>query len=313
MTSFLLRRLAVALPTSLGAVFIVFLLMFAVPGDPAVLYAGPDTSEADLEAIRSRLGLDAPFYVQFGKYLLRLLQGDMGDSVRNGIPVWEAIVQRFPATLELTFAALLVAASVGTLIGIASAVWHNTWIDDALMLTALVGISLPAFWLGLLLILLFSNELGLFPPSGRGGPMWTWSGLHYLVLPAATLALSPTAYISRLVRSGMLEALSQDFVRTAVSKGLSSTAVVLKHALRTAALPVVTFIGIQVGTMLANAVVVETVFSWPGLSRLVVTSVFARDWPMVQGSILVLALSFIVLNILVDLSYSLIDPRIRYA
>lgn len=312
MARFVFQRGLLALPTLLGVAFIVFLMAQAVPGDPAIIYAGNDATQADIEAVRVRLGLDRPVHEQFLLYLGRLSKADLGQSTRNQRPVGAEIAFRLPATIELAAAAMLIATLIGVLAGILSAVWRNSLVDDILMVGALTGLSIPAFWLGLLLILLFSHQLGWLPASGRGGPIWSATGLHHLILPAITLALSPMAFVARLTRSGMIEILSQDYVRTAVSKGLAPATVVVKHAFRNAALPIVTFVGIQAGMLLANAVVVETVFAWPGLSRLVVTSVFARDWPMVQGAILVLALVFVLSNIIVDLSYAALDPRIRY-
>lgn len=305
MFDYTFRRVLVALPAILGVIIIVFAMVRLAPGDPAVLLAGETADQETIERIRVRFGLDRPVHEQFVTFLGNLVQGDLGRSTRTNRPVVEDLATFFPHTLELALGGILVAIVIGIPAGVISAVRRNTWVDALVTFIALLGVSMPVFWFGLLAILFFSVNLGWFPVAGRG------TFLH-LVLPAITLGVSSTAIITRMTRSSMLEVLDQDYVRTARAKGVLGRRVVLKHALRNALVPVVTIGGLEFGRLMAGAVLTETVFTWPGIGRLLVDSILARDYPVVQGAVLVIAVSFIFVNLLVDLVYGAIDPRIRY-
>jgi peptide/nickel transport system permease protein len=305
MFNYTLRRILIAVPSMFGVLIVVFLMVRLAPGDPALYLAGEFADQATIERIRVRFGLDRPMYEQFGIYLVRLSQFDLGRSTRTNRLVTQDLRQFFPNTVELALAAIVVALLIGVPAGVLAAVRQNTWADALVMLGALIGVSMPVFWFGLLAILYFSVQLGWFPVAGRGT-------LMHLVLPAVTLGVSSMAIIARMTRSSMLEVLSQDYVRTARAKGLQTRMIVGKHALRNALIPVVTVVGLEFGTLMAGAVLTETVFTWPGIGRLLVTSILARDYPVVQGAVLLIAVTFIVINIVVDLLYALVDPRIRY-
>ena len=305
MLQYTLRRIMISVPTIIGVLIIVFSMVRLAPGDPAVLLAGEFASPEVIERARERFGLDRSLPEQFARFVGGLAQGDLGRSTRTNRLVTEDLANFFPNTLELAFAAIVVALVVGVPAGVISALRPNGPLDFGVTFVALLGVSMPVFWFGLLAILLFSVQLGWFPVAGRG----TFS---HLVLPAITLGLSSTAIIARMTRSSMLEVLNQDFVRTARAKGLREGQVVVKHALRNAFVPVVTVIGLQFGALLAGAVITETVFTWPGIGRLLVDSIRARDYPVVQGAVLLIAVSFVLVNLIVDLIYGFIDPRIRY-
>jgi peptide/nickel transport system permease protein len=300
-----LRRILISIPTLIGVLVIVFMMVRLAPGDPAVLLAGEFASPEVIERARARFGLDRSYPEQFVRFISGLVQGDLGRSTRTNRLVTDDLANFFPNTLELALAAIVVALIVGVPAGVVSALRPNGPLDFGVTFVALLGVSMPVFWFGLLAILFFSVQLGWFPVAGRG----TW---QHLVLPAITLGLSSTAIIARMTRSSMLEVLNQDFVRTARAKGLPGRSVVLKHALRNALVPVVTVVGLQFGALLAGAVITETVFTWPGIGRLLVDSIRARDYPVVQGSVLLIAVSFVLVNLVVDLIYGFIDPRIRY-
>jgi peptide/nickel transport system permease protein len=300
-----IRRALIALPTLVGVLIIVFGMVRLAPGDPAILLAGEFADPATIQSIRERFGLDRSIPEQFGRFIGGLVQGDLGRSTRTNRLVTDDLRTFFPNTLELAIAAILVALAVGIPAGVLSAVRPNGAVDFSVTFLALLGVSMPVFWFGLLAILFFSVNLGWFPVAGRG----TWS---HLVLPAITLGLSSTAIIARMTRSSMLEVLNLDYIRTARAKGLWTDKVVLKHALRNALVPVITVIGLQFGALLAGAVITETVFTWPGIGRLLVDSIRARDYPVVQGAVLLIAVSFVVVNLVVDLVYGFVDPRIRY-
>jgi ABC-type dipeptide/oligopeptide/nickel transport system permease component len=297
------RRLLAALPTLIGVSVLVFLMVHLIPGDPARLVAGADARAEDIENVRRALGLDRPLWEQFLAFVGRVLRGDLGNSFRSGLPVAEEVAGRWWATAQLSLAAILVAVVVGGITGIASAVWRGGWIDSLALLFSLTGVSMPTFFLGLLLMLVFSVQLGLLPLTGMDTPA-------HFILPAITLGLPSAAVISRVMRSSLLEVLGQDYVRTARAKGLAETLVIRRHALRNALIPVVTVIGLQLGYLLGGAVVTETVFAWPGIGRLIIQAISARDFPLLQGAILVLAVSFVLVNLLADLLYTLLDPRI---
>jgi ABC-type dipeptide/oligopeptide/nickel transport system permease component len=301
--TFLLRRLLLAVPVLGGVSVAVFLMLHLVPGDPAALFAGMEASRADVEAVRRSLGLDEPLPVQYARFLGRLATGDLGRSFKTGRPVAEEIGARYGNTLLLGLAAMTVAVAAGTLAGIVSAVRARTPWDAAALLGSLLGLSMPPFFLGLVLMLVFSVWLGWLPLAGKEG----W---RHFVLPAATLGIPAAAVLARMVRSSLLEVLAQDYVRTARAKGLSELVVVNVHAVRNALVPVVTVVGLQLGYLLGGAVVTETLFAWPGIGRLIVQAITARDFPVVQASVLLLATTFVVINLVTDLCYSVLDPRI---
>jgi peptide/nickel transport system permease protein len=303
--NYLLRRILISVPTVLGVLIIVFAMVRLAPGDPALYLAGEFASPAQIAQVRERFGLNRPIPEQFAIFLGSVLQGDLGRSTRSNRPVVQDLRERFPNTLELAAAAILVALLIGIPAGVISAVRPGTPLDYLVTLGSLIGVSMPVFWFGLLAILYFSLQLGWFPVAGRGT-------LAHLVLPAVTLGVSSMAIITRMTRSSMLEVLSQDFTRTARSKGLTNRKVVVKHALRNALIPVVTVGGLEFGSLMAGAVLTETVFTWPGIGRLLVDSILTRDYPVVQGAVLLIAISFIFINLIIDLVYGLIDPRIRY-
>lgn len=305
MFGYFLRRLLVSIPTVLGVLIIVFAMVRLAPGDPAVFLAGEFATPQTLQQIRERYGLDRPQHEQFIIFLGSVLRGDLGRSTRTNRPVIQDLRDRFPNTLELAFAAIVVALAVGIPAGVISAIKPNTWLDFLVTISSLIGVSMPVFWFGLLAILYFSVQLGWFPVAGRGTFM-------HLVLPAITLGVSSMAIITRMTRSAMVEVLNQDFIRTARSKGLRRSLVVNKHALRNALIPVVTVGGLEFGSLMAGAVLTETVFSWPGIGRLLVDSILARDYPVVQAAVMLIAVAFILINLFVDMVYGFIDPRIRY-
>jgi ABC-type dipeptide/oligopeptide/nickel transport system permease component len=303
-----LGRLIGTVPVLFGVTLLVFLMAWVTPGDPVVAMLGEASqgiSRQALEDLRRELGLDRPLPVQYVDYVGGLLRGDLGDSVRSRRPVLAEIRDRLPATLELALAALTIAVALGVTLGVLAAVRKRTWVDGAAIAVALVGVSIPVFWSGFLLMIVFALELGWLPASGRG----TW---RHLVLPAVTVGVSSAAFIARITRGAVLEALAQDYVRTAKAKGLAPRRVVLRHALRNALLPIVTVVGLQLGGLLGGAVLTETVFAWPGVGRLLVDAIVARDLPLVQGSVLVVSLLFILVNLAVDLSYAAINPKVRY-
>jgi ABC-type dipeptide/oligopeptide/nickel transport system permease component len=309
---YVLRRLWQTIPVLFGVSLLAFAIMHVVPGDPVRLIAGPDAPESVVERIRVELGLDRPLHQQYWSFLSRALRGDLGRSLRSRAPVAGEILARFPATLELTTASMVIAVLVGVPLGLIAAVRRATWVDYLAMTTSLSSLSMPVFWLAIVAIWLFSLQLGWLPVSGRGGPLWQWDGLRHIALPAATLATTSIAITSRLTRSGMLDVLGREYVTTARAKGLPPVWVVTKHALKNALIPVVTVVGLQYGFLLGGAVVTETIFAWPGVGRLAMTAILQRDYPVVQGCVLLVAVLFVMVNLLVDLLYGLLDPRIRY-
>jgi ABC-type dipeptide/oligopeptide/nickel transport system permease component len=312
MWRYVVRKILAAVPVLLGASLLAFLILQLAPGDPARLVAGEQASEDDVQVIRHKLGLDQPLYIQYVRFLESVAAGDLGRSIRTGRAVRSEIAVRFPYTMELALASLLLSVTIGVAAGIAAAVRPNTVYDYGGSFVALAGISTPTFWLGLLLMLLFAYHLGWLPASGRGGPVWTMPGLASIIMPAIALGTPSAAIISRLTRSSLLEVLRQDYVRTARSKGLAERIVILRHSLRNALIPVVTVVGLRLGALLGGAVITEQVFSWPGMGTLIVTAISTRDYPMVQGAMLVVATVFVLVNLTVDLVYAAVDPRIRY-
>jgi peptide/nickel transport system permease protein len=307
-----IKKLMASIPVLLGVSVMVFMIMHLTPGDPARIIAGPEAYEEDIEAIREKLGLNDPIHVQYLRFLGNAVQGDFGTSLRSGRVVSQELLNRFPFTIELAFFALVFAAVPAVFLGVMAAVRRNSIFDTVSMSTSLIGLSMPNFWLGIMLMLLFALKLGWLPPSGRGGPIWTLEGFKHVILPALTLGISAMATIARLTRSSMLEVLSLDYVRTARSKGLSERIVIYRHALRNAMIPVITILGLQMGFLLGGSVITETVFNWPGVGVQLVQGINSRDFPVVQGGVLLVASVFVFVNLLVDLMYGLIDPRIRY-
>lgn len=311
------------IPVVLGVLTIVFITLRSIPGDPAAVFVGPDGTLADRQRVTAAMGLDKPIAVQYGIYVWRALQGDFGRSIFLRTEVSELIRQTFPATLELAVLAMLATVAIAIPLGVLAAVNANTIFDYVATFVSLIGVSMPIFWFGVLAILLFSLNLGWLPSFGRGpglfpaiasgDPNMVVSALRYALLPAMTLAVTSVALVARLVRSSMLEILSLDYVRTARAKGAGERRVVLRHAFRNALLSVITILGLQFGTLLGGAVVTEIIFAWPGLGRLIVNAISQRDFPLIQGSVVLVAISISFMNLLVDLSYAWINPRIRYA
>jgi peptide/nickel transport system permease protein len=304
-TRFLLRRLVFTLPVLFGVATLVFSLIHLVPGDPAQAILGESAAPEDVIELRHRLGLDRPLYVQYVAFLKGVIVGDLGTSLRTREPVVKAIVTRLPATFELAVAAMGVALLIALPLGIVAAVHAGRGVDHAATTLALLGISIPNFWLGPLLAMMFSITLGWLPVSGRGG-------LAHLVLPAITLGAPLAAVLARITRASVIEELRELYVLAARARGVSSTRAVLKHAFRNSLIPIVTVLGLQVGSVLTGAVITETIFAWPGVGRLLIQSISFRDYPLVQGCILLIAVTYVSMNLLVDVVYGFLDPRIRY-
>lgn len=312
MTAFLMRRFLMLPLVMFGVLMITFFLIHLTPGDPALLLAGDDAPPETVERIRRELGLDRPVWEQFMVYLGRMVRGDLGRSIMSRKTVASEIRETLPNTLELILLARLWSALFPIPIAIVAAVRRGSLFDKSAMVGAIVGLSMPIFWVGLVLMWFFAYRLGWFPLSGRGGPIWTWVGFHHLIIPAGALGATYMASLARLTRSSMLEVLRQEYITTARAKGLRERVVVYKHAFRNALLPVITVIGTQTVHMIGGAVVTETIFSWPGMGRLSVGAVMAKDYPVVQGVVIVTSLAAVLLNLLVDLLYAYIDPKIRY-
>jgi ABC-type dipeptide/oligopeptide/nickel transport system permease component len=306
-----LQRLLLVLPVMLGVLLIGFLLMQVVPTDPAQVRAGPTATQDVVEAIRQELGLNQPLWKQFAIYIGRLAQGDLGVSIINNVPVTQELGNTIGPTLELMLASLIWAIPLGMFLGTVGAYYRGSLIDRAIMAFSVAGVSLPVFFLGLGLIWLFGFYYPILPFTGRTGPLWTWEGLQGIILPAITLGGVFVGPVARMTRTSVLDELGADHVRTARAKGLGEATVVLRHTLRNALVPVVTLIGLQIGFLLGGAVVTETVFSWPGIGRLAVGAILSSDLPMAQGTIIMLSLGFILVNLAVDVLYAVLDPRVR--
>ncbi len=304
MATYILRRILISIPILFLVVTVVFFAFQLIPGDPARMYAGDDASLAEVEQIRADLGLNQPVLVQYTSYLSRLVRGDLGTSIFTRRPVIEEIRGRFWNTMKLSLAAITVATVLGMLMGIASALNRNKFWDHFFSIIALLGISIPVFWLGLLLMWLFSVQLGILPTAGDS----TW---RHFIMPTITLSVFSLAFILRMTRSALLETVQEDYVRTARAKGVPEKWVLVRHSLRNALLPIVTVIGLRFGYMLGGAVITESIFAWPGMGRLMITAVGQRDIPVVQGVLLVFAISFVFVNLMVDIIYGFVDPRIR--
>ncbi|MEL6490935.1 MAG: ABC transporter permease [Cyanobacteria bacterium J06621_3] len=335
MGRYILRRLIQLIPVLLGISLLVFAFLHLIPGDPAVTLLGDRATPEAVEKLRERMGLNQPLPLQYLSFLGSLLSFDLGTSIFTGVPILEEIKLRWPATFELSVVAMLIALMVGIPAGVLAAVKKNSWVDNLTMSGSLLGVSMPVYWLGLLLVYLFAVNLQWLPPSGRIGINAGYSFepitgffifdaliqgdfsalgniLSHLVLPALTLSTIPLAIIARITRSAMLEVLSQDYIRTARSKGLKEILVIGKHALKNAMLPVVTIVGLEFGTLLGGAILTETIFSWPGIGSWLYGGILQRDYPVVQGGVVFVAFMFVLVNLLVDLSYAFLDPRIQY-
>ncbi len=301
---FLVRRVLLTIPVLLGVATLVFSMIHLVPGDPAQAMLGDGASPQDIAELRGNLGLDRPLPAQYATFLRNAAAGDLGHSFRTGQPVTLMIAERVPATAELAFAAMAVALLLAIPLGIVAAVWRNTLADHMAMTFALAGISIPNFWLGPLLAIVFAVELGWLPVSGRGT-------LAHLVLPAVSLGLALSAILARMTRASLLEELGELYVRAARARGVSPASAVLRHAMRNSLIPLVTIVALQFGAVLTGAVITETIFAWPGIGRLLIQSIGFRDYPMVQGCILLIAVTYVTVNLLTDLMYGVLDPRIR--
>jgi ABC-type dipeptide/oligopeptide/nickel transport system permease component len=333
MIRYLLRRLALTIPILLGVSLLVFLMLHSAGGDPAQFILGARADPESIAALRQELGLDRPLLVQYAAFLSDAVRGDFGRSYRSNTPVIEEIAARFPATIELALSATGISVVVGVIFGTLAAVRRHAFLDYVSSTVVLLGVSIPTFWLGLILIIIFGLWLRWLPISGRVDPRLgadpsvpfltlssllhgNWAvakdALKHLILPALTLAAWPAAIVARMTRASLIESLGQDYVRTARGKGLAEDLIVRGHAARNALLPVLTVVGLEFGTLLGGAVVTETIFSWPGLGQLTVTAIGARDYQMVQGVVVLLAAVFVLLNLLVDVLYAVLDPRIRY-
>jgi peptide/nickel transport system permease protein len=335
MGRYIARRLLNLIPVLLGITLLVFVFLHLIPGDPAVVMAGERATPEQVAALREQLGLNQPLPVQYLVFLGNLLRLNFSTSIISGVPIAEEIKTRWPATFELSVAAMLVATVIGIPAGVLAAVRKNSAVDNLTMSGSLIGVSLPVYWLGLLLVYLFAVNLQWLPPSGRisidaGFNFKPITGFYvldsllqgdfralkdvlaHLILPAITLGTIPLAILARITRSAMLEVLSQDYIRTARAKGLLERWVILKHALKNALLPVVTIIGLQFGTLLGGAILTETIFSWPGIGSWIYEGILSRDYPVVQGGVVFVAVAFVLINLLVDLSYAFFDPRIQY-
>lgn len=333
MRLFVLKRFLALIPTLLGIAALVFLMVHLVPGDPAQVMLGERASAQALEALRKDLGLDQPLHVRFGRYLAGLVRGDLGRSIKSQERISAELLARFPATMELTLVSMLFASAIGIGAGVVSAVRRGSLWDYLGMTGALAGVSMPIFWLGLLMILFFAVYLGLFPVSGRlsahvfipsvtgfylidsliaGSPAAFGDALWHLMLPGITLGTVPAAVIVRMTRSSLLDVLREDYVRTAWAKGLPERVVVVRHALRNAFIPVLTVISLQFGYLLGGAVITESIFAWPGVGRWLLLAVYARDFPAIQGGVLLVATTFVLINLVADMMYAWLDPRIKY-
>ena len=335
MGRYIVRRLLNLIPVLFGITLLVFLFLHLIPGDPAIVMLGDRATPDQVEALRERMGLNEPLPLQYLAFLGNLARFDLGSSIFTGVPIIREILIRWPATFELSVAAMLIALVLGIPAGVLAAVRKNSWLDNLTMSGSLIGVSMPVYWLGLLLVYLFAVNLQWLPPSGRisvdaGLSFEPITGFYlfdtlvqgdfaafqdvlaHLVLPALTLSTIPLAILARITRSAMLEVLSQDYIRTARAKGLLELRVIFKHALKNAMLPVITIVGLEFGTLLGGAILTETIFSWPGIGKWIYEGILSRDYPVVQGGVIFVATAFVLINLLVDLSYALLDPRIQY-
>lgn len=313
MTRHIVHRLLISIPALVGVLLIGFLLLQVVPSDPAAISAGPDASEEMIAEIREELGLDRPLLVQFGIYLSRVVQGDLGRSIISNAAVAEELGNAIGPTLELLVMSMLWAIPLGIAMGTVAAVRRGTLVDRLIMAISVAGVSMPIFFVGLMLIQYVGFKMGLLPFTGREGPLWTWDGFRSAILPGITLGSILVGPIARMTRTSVLEVLGADFVRTARAKGLKERVVIVHHALRNAMIPVVTLIGLQAAYLLGGTVVTETLFAWPGVGRLAVEAIITSDFPVAQGAIIIIASAFLVMNLIVDLLYAYLDPRVLRA
>ncbi|WP_456400076.1 ABC transporter permease [Mesoaciditoga sp.] len=303
MSNFILRRLLLLIPIFIGVSILSFLMMHLIPGDPARIMAGQDATYQEIQSIRVEFGLDKSLPVQYVLFMKGVMDGSL-KSIKTQRPVLKEIYPRFLNTLELSLVSIVISAFLGLGFGIVAAVKHNSWLDNLVMGFSLFGISMPVFWLGILLIIVFALILGWLPAAGKGG-------IQHIILPSITLGMATSAIIARMTRASMLQVMNQDFIRTADAFGIPQRKIIYKYTLKNALIPVVTVIGLQFGYMLGGAVLTESVFGWPGLGRFIVDSIFARDYPVVQVGIMLIALTFVLVNLLVDITYAFLDPRIR--
>lgn len=312
LVAMIVRRFIQLVFLLIGISFLVFSSMYIAPGDPAAIIGGPTATESDLEAIRENLGLNDPFITQYVSYISNVVQGDFGYSYQTRQPVFEAISIRFPNTIKLAIASMIVAIVIGIFAGLISALKHNSWLDVTSTTVALAGISIPNFWLGALLILVFAVNLQWLPVGGLSEPFYTVEGFKQLILPAITLGTGSAAMIARMARSSILEVVKADYVRTARAKGIKERNVIWIHTLKNAMIPVITVIGLNFGFLLGGTIITEKVFAINGVGRLMVDAIASRDFPMVQGSVLLVATLFVLVNLVVDITYTYVDPRIKY-
>ncbi|HLR61269.1 MAG TPA: ABC transporter permease [Lentibacillus sp.] len=333
MLKYIFKRILLTIPVLIGVSILTFSLIHLIPGDPAKSMLGTKATETQLELLREELGLNDPYIVQYGNFIGKIVQGDLGESIQSNESIAYELLQKLPATIELTIFAMILAIAVGITAGVIAAVKQYSWFDNISMTGALFGVSMPIFWLGLMMILLFSVQLQLLPPSGRLSSSieletitnfylldsiltWNWAAFKdsffHLLMPGIALGTIPMAIIARMTRSSMLEVMHQDYIQTADAKGLKKRIIIFRHALKNAFLPVLTVIGLQFGFLLGGAVLTESIFSWPGVGRYVYLSVLGRDYPVVQSTILVIAIIFVFVNLITDLLYKYFDPRIRY-
>jgi len=310
MTTYILRKILIGIPVLVAVVTLVFLAIRLTPGDPVRQMLPPDASEDDFIQMREHLGLDRPVLYQYFRYWDRILHGDFGDSLRTRRPVWDELSSRIPFTAELALVSVILSGLIGIPIGVFSAIRQNTAFDGIMRVAAFIGVSFPSFWLGTMFILLFALSLGWLPASGRGGALWTLSGMRSIILPALTLAIGSAASISRMTRASILEVIRQDYVTVAKAKGLRESRVHWKHVVRNGLIPVVTLLGMQFGFLLGGAVIAETIFAWPGIGQLAVNAILFRDYPLIQGVVFFFAAGVVLVNLLVDLTYAFIDPRV---
>jgi len=317
MQVYIVKRLLMMIPTIFVVITVVFFSLHLAPGDPISMLIPPDVGVGDardemVTRIKAQYGFDKPLHVQYLRYLGKTVSLDFGRSLRNKTPIVDDLARRLPNTLQLGVLALFISVVLGVGFGVISAVKRDSVLDNLTMFGALFGVSMPSFWFGFMLMLLFGIYWRILPPSGFAGPIYTWEGFRHAILPAVTLGVGSTAVTARFTRSSMLDVINQDYIRTARAKGLSERVVIYRHALKNALIPVVTLLGIQFGALLAGSVITETVFAWPGVGRYMINGITSRDFPVVQGTVLVVALGFVSANFLTDLTYAYIDPRIRY-
>jgi peptide/nickel transport system permease protein len=314
--NYIIKRLLLTVPTLFGAVTLVFFALHLAPGDPAALFVPPDITDSQADELYARIqekyGFDDPLYVQYVRYLQQLATLDFGESLRHDRSIMDDLRGRIPHTLRLGVSALIVSTTIGITVGVVSAVYRGRWLDHFSMFGALLGVSVPSFWLALMLILLFALYLPWLPPSGLGGPIHTWDGIKHMILPVLVLGLGSAGGLARYTRSSMLEVINNDYVRTARAKGVVEHRVIIQHALRNALIPIVTILGLNFGFILSGSVIIETVFAWPGIGRYLIDGVNGRDFPVVQATVLFIAFAFVIGNLITDILLVYIDPRIRY-